>query len=224
MGGVGRPRAHHRARNQFRGDKDPRAVPLTHRRHGHVDMKDHPITSPNQIAAAVGLQRTNLSMLMRGLERRGLIERTMSEGDRRGITVRLTLGWKHKLSGRPARIGRCLANVVENDARGLDRALKFLKDIAAGLIAMRPEKPVRNMSRGSVKGVEANGMKALKRLGTLVRIDDRTSSRCGNTNQQPIQFRKRPAATNEYLGPSCIPATRIRNMTASGCSSLHGHI
>ena len=35
---------------------------------------------------------------------------------------------------------------------------------------------------------------------------------------------KRPAATNEYLGPRCIPATRFRNMTASGCSCLRDHI
>ena len=76
---------------QFRGYKDARAVPLT-ATEGMVMryMQDHPITAPNQIAAAVGLQRSNLSTLMRGLERKGLIERTMSEGDRRGVTVRLT--------------------------------------------------------------------------------------------------------------------------------------
>ena len=62
---------------QFRGYKNPRAVPLT-ATEGMVMryLQDHPITAPNQIAAAVGLQRSNLSTLMRGLEREGLIERS----------------------------------------------------------------------------------------------------------------------------------------------------
>ena len=44
-------------------------------------------------------------------------------------------------------MGGCGRQGDRNDARGLDGALGLLKDIAAGLIAMRPGKPGREMSR-----------------------------------------------------------------------------
>jgi predicted transcriptional regulator len=130
---------------QFRGYQDPRAVPLT-ATEGMVMryLQDHPIAAPKQIAAAVGLQRSNLSTLMRDLERKGLIERTMSEGDRRGVTVRA--GRRNYLVVR-REWAAAVAKAGENDTRGLDGALGLLKDIVAGLIAMRPEKPGRDMSR-----------------------------------------------------------------------------
>jgi DNA-binding MarR family transcriptional regulator len=133
---------------QFRGYQDARAVPLT-ATEGMVMryMQDHPITAPNQIAAAVGLQRSNLSTLMRDLEREGLIERTMSEGDRRGVTVRLTEAGRRNYLVVRREWAAAVAKAVENDTRGLDGTLGLLKDIAAGLIAMRPEKPGRDMSR-----------------------------------------------------------------------------
>ena len=133
---------------QFRGYKDARAVPLT-ATEGMVMryMQDHPITAPNQVAAAVGLQRSNLSTLMRGLEREGLIERTMSEGDRRGVTVHLTEAGRRNYLVVRREWAAAVAKAIENDARGLDEALGLLKGIAAGLIAMRPEKPGRDMSR-----------------------------------------------------------------------------
>src|SRR5262245_5804097 len=133
---------------QFRGYKDPRAVPLT-ATEGMVMryMQDHPITAPNQIAAAVGLQRSNLSTLMRGLEREGLIERTMSEGDRRGVTVRLTEAGRRNYLVVRREWAAAVAKAVKNDTRSLDGALGLLKDIAAGIIVMRPEKPGRDISR-----------------------------------------------------------------------------
>ena len=133
---------------QFRGYQDPRAVPLT-ATEGMVMryIQDHPITAPKQIAAAVGLQRSNLSTLMRDLERKGLIERTMSEGDRRGVTVRLTEAGRRNYLVVRREWAAAVAQAVENDTRGLDGASGLLKDIAAGLIAMRPETPGRDMSR-----------------------------------------------------------------------------
>jgi DNA-binding MarR family transcriptional regulator len=133
---------------QFRGYQDPRAVPLT-ATEGMVMryIQDHPITAPKQIAAAVGLQRSNLSTLMRDLERKGLIERTMSEGDRRGVTIRLTETGRRNYLVVQREWAAAVAKAVENDTRGLDGALGLLKDIADGLIAMRPEKPGRDMSR-----------------------------------------------------------------------------
>ena len=133
---------------QFRGYQDPRAVPLT-ATEGMVMryIQDHPITAPKQIAAAVGLQRSNLSTLMRDLETKGLIERTMSEGDRRGVTVRLTETGRRNYLVVRREWAAAVAKAVESDTRGLDGALGLLRDIAAGLIAMRPETPGRDMSR-----------------------------------------------------------------------------
>jgi DNA-binding MarR family transcriptional regulator len=133
---------------QFRGYKDARAVPLT-ATEGMVMryMQDHPVAAPNQIATAVGLQRSNLSTLMRDLERQGLIERTMSERDRRSITVRLTERGRRNYLVVRGEWAAAVAKAAENDTRRLDGALSVLKEIAAGLIAMRPEKPGRDMAR-----------------------------------------------------------------------------
>src|SRR5262245_8652116 len=76
---------------QFRGYSDERAVPLT-ASEGMVMryLQANPVAPPNQVAASVGLQRSNLSTLLRGLEAKGLVERHTSPEDRRGVTVRLT--------------------------------------------------------------------------------------------------------------------------------------
>jgi len=133
---------------QFRGYKDGRALPLT-ASEGMVMryMQEHPIATPNQVAAAVGLQRSNLSTLLRGLEAKGLIERTMSEGDRRGVTVRLTERGRRNYLVVRGEWAAAVARAVENDTCGLDGALVVLRHIADGLLAMRPAKPARDMSR-----------------------------------------------------------------------------
>ena len=61
---------------QFRGYSDDRTLPLT-ASEGMVMryLQSHPVAPPNQIASATGIQRTNLSTLLRGLERKGLLTR-----------------------------------------------------------------------------------------------------------------------------------------------------
>src|SRR5262249_21156134 len=106
-----------------------------------------PVAAPNEIAAAVGLQRSNLSTLMRGLEGHGLVERAVSENDRRGVTVRLTeRGRRNYLAARRA-WAAAIASAAGNDTRNLDEVLTLLKEIASGLIAMRPERAGRDMAR-----------------------------------------------------------------------------
>ncbi len=46
--------------------------------------------APSRIAAATGLQRTNLSTVLRGLEHKGLIQRHAHPSDGRGVTVHAT--------------------------------------------------------------------------------------------------------------------------------------
>ena len=133
---------------QFRGYEDAPVVPLT-ATEGIVMryMQDHPAAAPNQIAAAVGLQRSNLSTLMRGLEGHGLVVRTVSESDRRGVTVRLTERGRRNYLAARREWAAAIASAAGNDIRGLNGALTLLKEIAAGLIAMRPEKAGRDMAR-----------------------------------------------------------------------------
>jgi len=110
-------------------------------------LQNQPIAAPNQIAAAVGLQRSNLSTLLRGLESKGLIERRTSSDDRRTVMVRLTeRGAMNYLLARREWAG-AIAKAAGNDTRGLDAALRLLGEIEAGLIASRPAKPGRDMAR-----------------------------------------------------------------------------
>src|SRR2546421_12858433 len=76
---------------QYHGYRDPAAVPLT-QSEGMVMryLQEHPGAPPSQIATATGLQRTNLSTVLRGLERKGLAERRASADDRRGATIHPT--------------------------------------------------------------------------------------------------------------------------------------
>jgi len=72
-------------------------------------LQANPVAAPNQIASAAGLQRSNLSTLLRGLETKGLVERHTSADDRRGVMVRLTeRGAKNYVLVPPGVCGRDL--------------------------------------------------------------------------------------------------------------------
>jgi DNA-binding MarR family transcriptional regulator len=133
---------------QFRGYGDDPVVPLT-ATEGMVMryMQDDPAAAPNRIAAAVGLQRSNLSTLMRGLEGHGLVARTVSEGDRRGVMVRLTECGRRNYRAARRAWAAAIASAADNDTRSLDEALTLLEEIASGLIATRPAKAGRDMAR-----------------------------------------------------------------------------
>ena len=76
---------------QFRRYADERAVHLS-QSEGMVMryLKSDPAATPSRIAAATGLQRTNLSTVLRGLEEKGFIERHAHSDDGRGVTVHST--------------------------------------------------------------------------------------------------------------------------------------
>ena len=133
---------------QFRGYEDARAQPLT-ASEGMVMryMQEHPRAAPNQVAAAVGLQRSNLSTLLRALEAKGLIERTTSQRDRRSVAIQLTERGRRNYLVARGEWAAAVSRAAENDARGLDTALVLLRQIADRLIAMRPAKPGRDMRR-----------------------------------------------------------------------------
>ena len=135
---------------QFRGYGDERAVALT-ASEGMVMrfLQGKPVAAPNEIAAAVGLQRSNLSTLLRGLESKGLIERRSSTDDRRGVMVRLTeRGAKNYVRVR-REWGDAVSRAAAHDAHNLNAALRLLGEIEAGLVKMRPRQPGRDMARAA---------------------------------------------------------------------------
>ena len=124
---------------QFRGYTDERAVPLS-RSEGMVMryLQDHPAAPPSRIADATGLLRTNLSAVLRGLERKGLIERRASPG----VTVRPTERGKSNY----ALVRQEWASAVSaagGDTSHLDAALALLRAAEAGLTSARPQVPGR---------------------------------------------------------------------------------
>ncbi|MDX6233164.1 MAG: hypothetical protein QOH68_2168 [Nocardioidaceae bacterium] len=124
---------------QFRGYSDERAVRLS-ASEGMVmrHLKHEPAAPPSHIAAATGLQRTNLSTVLRGLERKGLIERRSASDDRRGVTVHATpLGVANNTLVRKE-WGKEVSAAAAHDSDGLDAALLLLAKVKSGLIESRP--------------------------------------------------------------------------------------
>jgi DNA-binding MarR family transcriptional regulator len=123
---------------QFRGYSDERAIPLS-QSEGMVMryLQRDPDAAPSRIAAATGLQRTNLSTTLRGLEQKGLIERRAYPKDGRGVTVHRT---ERGLSNY-ALVRQEWAAAVSaagGDATNLDPALALLRAVEAGLVRTRP--------------------------------------------------------------------------------------
>jgi DNA-binding MarR family transcriptional regulator len=133
---------------QFRGYADERAVPLT-ASEGMVMryLQANPVAPPNQIASAVGLQRSNLSTLLRGLEAKYLVERRISADDRRGVTVRLTERGAENYVLVRREWAVAISEAAADDATNLEAVLSLLGKIGGGLVAMRPRAPGRNMDR-----------------------------------------------------------------------------
>jgi DNA-binding MarR family transcriptional regulator len=132
---------------QFQGYTNERAVQLSPSE-GMVmrHLLGDPAASPSRIAAATGLQRTNLSTTLRGLEAKGLIERRISTDDRRGVTVHVT---EH---GRANNVlvrqewAAAVARAADHDAGNLDATLALLGAVETGLVTARsgtpPTKPM----------------------------------------------------------------------------------
>lgn len=127
---------------QFRGYTDERAVSLS-QSEGMVMryLQRDPAAAPSRIAAATGLQRTNLSTVLRGLERKGLIERRAYPEDGRVVTVHLTERGKTNYSLVRREWGTAVSAAAGYDTRNLTAALNFLAAVEAGLTTTRPASP-----------------------------------------------------------------------------------
>jgi len=124
---------------QFRGYADERAIPLT-QSEGMVMrfLLASPDAIPSRIASATGLQRTNLSTVLRGLERKGLIERQASPDDAREVTVRPTARGKSNYALVRQEWAAAVCAAADNNASGLDATLGLLRVVEAGLVSARP--------------------------------------------------------------------------------------
>ena len=129
---------------QFHGYQDPQAVPLT-QSEGMVMryLHDHPGAPPSKIATGTGLQRTNLSTVLRGLERKGLAERRISPDDRRGATIHPTERGRRNYAVVRQEWASAVSDAAGHDTGSLDEALALIRDIQAGLTAARPSAPGR---------------------------------------------------------------------------------
>ncbi|MFI9169204.1 MarR family winged helix-turn-helix transcriptional regulator [Streptomyces lincolnensis] len=124
---------------QFRGYTDERAIPLSPSEGMVMRYLQHePPAPPSHIATATGLQRTNLSTVLRGLEQKGLIERRADPGDRRGVTVHVTDHGRANYALVRREWAATVSAAAGHDATRLDAALTLLGAMETGLATSRP--------------------------------------------------------------------------------------
>jgi DNA-binding MarR family transcriptional regulator len=131
---------------QYRGYADAEAVGLT-QSEGVVMrylLQDEAAAAPSQIAAATGLQRTNLSTTLRGLEHKGMIRRQASPADGRGVTVSPTDHGRANSALVRHEWATAVSAAAGDDDTHLEAALTLLTTIRDGLVKTRPQSPSRH--------------------------------------------------------------------------------
>ena len=131
---------------QFRGYRNADALPLTPSE-GMVmrHMQLEPDTTFASLLAAVGLQRTNLSTVLRGLEQKGLIERRVRPDDRRAITIHRTPRGRTNFAIVSAEWATAVSSAAGGEVGDLDAALTLLETIRQGLVSTRPPAPSKGV-------------------------------------------------------------------------------
>ena len=122
---------------QFRGYTSPEAVSLTPSE-GTVMryLFPHPGALPSQVAFATGLQRSNLSTVLRGLEEKGLIERVADPEDGRSVRVHPTQQAIRNYALARREWASAVAAAAERDP-DVEAALPLLANVRAGLVRQR---------------------------------------------------------------------------------------
>lgn len=114
---------------------DPGIVDLTSTEINVMRFVDrNPGASPAAVAAATGLQRSNLSRALRELEAKGMVEKTVSDSDGRQARLHSTERAAENLKRLRANWSRLLT-AAGADPRHLDAALAMLTELEAGLSA-----------------------------------------------------------------------------------------
>ena len=122
---------------QFRGYTSPEAVSLTPSE-GTVmrHLFLHPGALPSQLAVATGLQRSNLSTVLRGLEEKGLIERVADPEDGRSVRIHPTAQAVRNYAIVRREWASAVAAAVDG-VTGIEAALALLASVRAGLVRER---------------------------------------------------------------------------------------
>jgi DNA-binding MarR family transcriptional regulator len=124
---------------QFRGYTDERALRLSPSEGMVMRYLQHdPAAPPSRIAAATGIQRTNLSATLRGLEGKGLIERRAGSSDGRGVTVHPTERGISNYAIVRQEWAAAVSAAANHDTTNLDAALTLLATVERGLTEARP--------------------------------------------------------------------------------------
>ncbi|MGF6821753.1 DNA-binding MarR family transcriptional regulator [Microbacterium sp. ZKA21] len=92
--------------------------------------------APSELADRLGLQRSNLSTALRGLETKGLVTREHDGGDGRAVVVRSTPLAAENLRRLRDGWADAIAAVAPRDA-DLDAVARLLNDMTAALIEQR---------------------------------------------------------------------------------------
>jgi DNA-binding MarR family transcriptional regulator len=122
---------------QFRGYTAPEALSLS-QSEGMVmrHLFRHPSSLPSEVAWATGLQRSNLSTVLRGLETKGLVERVADPGDGRAVRIHPT----DRAVSNYALVRHEWASAVAEaaaDDPDVDATIPLLREVAAGLVRLR---------------------------------------------------------------------------------------
>jgi DNA-binding MarR family transcriptional regulator len=122
---------------QFRGYASAEAVSLTPSE-GTVmrSLFAHPGALPSEVAFATGLQRSNLSAVLRGLEEKGLIERVADPEDGRWVRIHATRRAIRNYELVRREWGSAVAAAAEGDPP-VETALPLLAKVRAGLVRQR---------------------------------------------------------------------------------------
>ncbi|MEV8339089.1 MarR family transcriptional regulator [Leucobacter sp. NPDC077196] len=121
----------------------PDYVPLTQTERLVLGTLDrHGETAPSELAERLGLQRSNLSTALRGLETKGLVARRRSSPDGRGVLVRSTPLAAENLSRLRARWAEVLETVapdasVASDAPDTVDLAATLQQMSNALVEQR---------------------------------------------------------------------------------------
>jgi DNA-binding MarR family transcriptional regulator len=122
---------------QVRGYSSPEAVSLTPSE-GTVmrHLFRHQAALPSEVAFATGLQRSNLSTVLRGLEEKGLIERVADPEDGRWVRIHPTPKAVRNYEIVRREWGAAVAAAADGDP-AVEAALPLLARVRAGLGRLR---------------------------------------------------------------------------------------
>ncbi|GAY17199.1 MarR family winged helix-turn-helix transcriptional regulator [Mycobacterium sp. shizuoka-1] len=117
---------------------DTDVVPLT-AQEAHVmrHIDHHPGATPSDVARATGLQRSNLSTALRGLERRGFVERRTDPNDARGVNLFPTDRAAQNLERLRRQWADQMSRALGGDVQHAADAKALLERVEAGLVADR---------------------------------------------------------------------------------------